>query len=417
MAWSAPVWMRRGLLAVLLAWATLLPGYATGSLPGQCLGSGCGSHGGIRWVRPLSGSWVAESGIVGTVPAAGQAYVSAGPQVAAVSYRMTVHGYDVRTGRALWTTALHGFPAGAAIVSVRSWQQVVTAGVDYPGTADGGTVRDEIVLAGQTGQRLRSYPATAYGGAVAAGDDRTVIVGTRSVTSFDNASGRPVWSRSTGRVPQAWRVQGDRLLVTVAAGGYLGTAPVTALRAINLRTGAERLIRPPHGSFDGAFSAALDGVALFSGSAGLAAYSEATGRLLWHRAGAIPESEDLVSETLYVSSGSGLIGLDPQTGAVVRGATIPAASTVYGVRDGVALGLNTGSGGDAWGYGIGEGRVVWTTPPLPWPHYFVDLSGIGGSADPSSNTVLLAACGKVGAARAPGTRQACLRPELVAIER
>ncbi len=409
--------MRHGLLAILLAWATLVPGYATSSLPGQCLGSGCGSHGGIRWVRPLSGSWVAESGIVGTVPAAGQAYVSAGPQVAAVGYRMTVRGYDVRTGRSLWTTVLHGFPAGAAIVSVRSWQRVVTAGVGYPGAGAGGTVRDEIVLAGQTGQRLRSYPATDYGGAVAADYARTVIVGTRSVTSYDNATGRPVWSRSTGRVPQTWRVQGDRLLVTVAAGGYLSTAPVTALRMINLRIGAERLIRPPHGSFDGAFSAALDGVALFSGSAGLSAYSEATGLLLWRRGGAIPESEDLVSQTLYVSSGSGLIGLDPQTGAAVRGASIPSASTVYGVRDGVALGLDTGSGGDAWGYGIGEGRVVWTTPPLPWPHYFVDLSGVGGSADPSSNTVLLAACGRVGAPTASGTRQACLRPELVAIER
>jgi hypothetical protein len=409
--------MRRGLLAVLLAGATLVPGYATGSLPGRCLGSGCGSQGAIRWMRPLSGSWVAEGGIVGTVPAAGQAYVSAGPQVAAVGYRMTVHGYDVRTGRPLWTAALAGFPAGAAIVSVRSWQQVVTAGVDFPGAGASGTVRDEVVLAGRTGQRLRSYPATAYGGAVAADYARTVIVGSRSVTSYDNASGRTLWSRATGRLPQSWRVQGGSLLVTVAAGGYLGTAPVTALRKINLSTGAERLIRPPHGPFDGALSGALDGVALFSGSAGLTAYSERTGTLLWHRAGAIPEIEDLVGQTLYVSSGNGLIGLDPQTGAAVRGASIPAASAVYGVRDGVALGLDLGSGGDAWGYGIGAGRVVWTTPSLPWPHYFVDLSGVGGSADPWSNTILLAACGRVGSAAASGTGQACLRPELVAIDR
>jgi outer membrane protein assembly factor BamB len=409
--------MRRGLVLVLLAGATLLPGYATGSLPGACLAAGCGSHGVIRWVRPLSGSWVAESGILGTVPAAGQAYVSAGPQVAAVGYRMTVHCYDVGTGRPLWTAVLAGFPAGAAIVSVRSWQRVVTAGVDYTAAGAGRVLRDEVVLAGQTGQRLRSYPATAYGGAVAADYARTVIVGSRSVTSYDNASGRPVWSRATGRQPQAWRVQGGTLLVTVAAGGYLSTAPVTALRKINLRTGVERLIRPPHGSFDGVLSAVLDGVALFSGSAGLTAYSEATGKLLWHRAGAIPESEDLVSQALYVSSGSGLIGLDPQTGAVVRGASIPAASSVYGVRDGVALGLDQGSGGDAWGYAVGEGRVVWTTPSLPWPHYFVDLSGIGGSADPSSNTILLAACGRVGAATVSGTGQACLRPELVAIKR
>jgi hypothetical protein len=409
--------MRRGLVAVLLAWATLLPGYATGSLPGPCLGSGCGSHGVIRWVRPLSGSWVAESSIVGTVPAAGQAYVSAGPQVAAVGYRMTVDGYGIRSGRHLWTRVLAGFPPGAAIVSVRSWQRVVTAGVDYPEAGTGEIERDEVVLVGQTGQRLRSYPATAYGGAVAADYARTVVVGSRSVTSYDNASGRPLWTRTTGRVPQAWRVQGGSLLVTVAADGYLGTAPVTALRKIDLKTGAEQLIRPPGGSFDGTLSVALAGVAVFSGSAGLTAYSEETGKPLWYRAGAVAESEDLVSQTLYVTSGSGLIGLDPRTGAVVKGASIPAAAMVYGVRGGVALGLDQGSGGDAWGYGIGEGRIVWTTPSLPWPHYFVDLSGIGGSADPSSNTVLLAACSRVGAATASGTGQACLRPELVAINR
>ena len=94
-----------------------------------------------------------------------------------------------------------------------------------------------------------------------------------------------------------------------------------------LATGAERLIRPPHGSFDGTLSAALDGVALFSGSAGLSAYSQATGGLLWRRRGAVLQGEDLVRNVLYVSKGSGLTGLNPRTGATVRGTLVPAASS------------------------------------------------------------------------------------------
>jgi outer membrane protein assembly factor BamB len=413
--------VRRGVLAAMLAGATLIPGYASGSASPPCPARGCAPLGAVRWIRRLTGSWVAEGGIAGTVPADGQAYVSAGPQVAAVGYGMNVYGFDSATGRPLWTSPLTGFPAGASIVSVRSWQRVVTAGVDFTDPRTGGTVRNEVVLSGQTGQRLRGYPATAYGGAVAADHSHTVIVGNTSVTSYHNASGKPIWSRSTGPVPQAWRVDDGSLLVTMAAGGYLGTAPVTALRRINLSTGAERLIRPPHGSFGGTLSAALDGVALFSGNGGLSGYSEATGGLLWHRRGAVLQGEDLVSKVLYVSEGSGLTGLNPRTGAVVRGMLVPAASSFYGVRDGVVLGLDQGSGGDAWGYDVAQRRVVWTTPSLPWPHYFVDLSGIGGSADPSSSTVLLAACAAVGApvnaGTTAGSEQVCRRPELVAISR
>jgi outer membrane protein assembly factor BamB len=425
-ALGSSAWLRRGLLAGMLAGATLIPGYASGSPSPPCPARRCPPQGAVRWIRPLSGAWLAEGGIVGTVPAAGQAYVSAGPQVAAVGYGMNVYAFDVQTGRRLWTAPLTGFPAGASIVSVRSWQRVVTAGVEYTDTGDGGTAREELVLSGQTGARLRGYPATAYGGAVAADRARTVIVGNTSVTSYDNATGKPLWSRPTGPVPQAWRVDGGSLLVTVAAGGYLSTAPVTALRRINLTTGAERLIRPAHGSFHGTLSAALDGVALFSGSTGLTAYSEATGELLWRRPGAQPQAEDLVRKILYVSSGTGLTGLNPRTGSVVGPASIPAASSFYGIRSGVALGLDQGSGGDAWGYDLAERRVIWTTPSLPWPHYFVDLSGIGGSADPSSGTILLSACAAVGATVSTGTTagsglagggQVCLRPELVAISR
>jgi outer membrane protein assembly factor BamB len=409
----------------MLVGATLIPGYALSSAAPPCTARRCAPQGAVRWTRPLAGSWLAAGGIAGTVPASGQAYVSAGPQVAAAGYGMNVYAFDAATGRALWTAPLAGFPAGASIVSVRSWQRVVTAGVDFTNPRTGETAREEVVLSGQTGRRMRGYPATAYGGAVAADRARTVIVGNTSVTSYSNASGKRQWSRQTGPVAQAWRVDGGSLLVTVAAGGYLGTAPVTALRRISLATGSERLIRPPHGSFDGTLSAAIDGVVVFSGSGGLSAYSEETGELLWQRPQGVPQGEDLVRKVLYVSSGSGLTGLSPRTGAVVKGTSVPAASSFYGVRAGVALGLDTGSGGDAWGYDVAERRVVWTTPSLPWPHYFVDLSGIGGSADPSSATVLLAACAEVGAAASPGATtnglagsgQVCLRPELVAISR
>lgn len=412
--------LRRGLLAAMLVGATLIPGYALTSAAPSCPVRGCGPQSSIRWIRPLTGSWLAEGGIAGTVPAAGQAYVSAGPQAAAVGYGMSVYAFDAANGRPLWTAPLTGFPAGASIVSVRSWQRVVTAGVDFTDARTGDISRTEVVLAGRTGQRLRGYPATAYGGAVAADHARTVIVGNTAVTSYDNASGKAVWSRPTGPLPQTWRVEDGTLLVAVAAGGYLGSAPVTALRRINLTTGSERMIRPGHGSFAGTLSVALDGVAVFTGSAGLSAYSDVTGGLLWQRHGAVVQGEDLVRNILYVSSGSALTGLNPRTGAVVKGTLVPAASSFYGVRNGVALGLDTGSGGDAWFYSVSERRVVWTTPSLPWPHYFVDLSGIGGSADPSSATVLLAICASVGAAASAGTTangQVCLRPELVAISR
>src|SRR5262249_58914433 len=68
--------------------------------------------------------------------------------------------------------------------------------------------------------------------------------------------------------------------------------------------------------------------------------------------------------------------------------------------------------GEAWGYNVTAGRVTWTAPGLPWPHYFADVSGIGGSAaatgdaatyDPASDdTVVIAACRRLAPA-APAT--------------
>jgi len=412
--WSS-VWTRRALLAAVLIGAAIIPGYANDSATQHCTGPRCGSTGTIRWVQPLTGSWTAESGVAGTVLADGEAYVAAGPQVAVAGYGMNVYSFDVRAGTPLWVTTLTGFPDGAAIVSVRSWPQVVTVGVAFPEAKTGGTGRDEVVLGARSGQRIRAYSAAPYGGAVAAGSARTVIVGDRSVTSYRNATGKPVWSRPTGTVPQAWRVDGRDLYVTVSAAGYLGSAPVTAVRRINLSTGAEKVIRPAGGSFAGTFSAAFDGVLLFGGSADLSAYRAATGKLLWQRAGAVPESEDVTRHTLYVSSGNGLKGLDPRTGTRIKGSVVPASSGLYAVSGGVALGLDQGALGDAWGYAVSQRRVIWTTPPVPWPHYFADLSGLGGSTGPSSGTVLLAACARLGGPATGETGQVCLRPELVAI--
>jgi hypothetical protein len=85
----------------------------------------------------------------------------------------------------------------------------------------------------------------------------------------------------------------------------------------------------------------------------------------------------------------------PQTGRVrstASGSAVDGSAGVYVVRGGVALGLDQGANGDAWGYDIAAQRVTLTSAALPWPHYFVDLSGVGGSADPASNLVVISAC-------------------------
>jgi hypothetical protein len=417
---------------VILAGAAIIPGHATGSASAVCKGGRCGSAGKILWTRLLPGSWTA-SATGGTVLAQGQAYAAAGGQVAAIGFGLTVAAFSLHTGTARWTAALSGLPAGASIESVRAWPGVVTAGVSIPRPRRGRAARTEVVLNASTGTRIRAYPAAEFGGAVAASSAATVIVGSKSVTSYANKTGKVRWRRRTGRVPQAWRVDGRDLYVTVAAGGYLGTAPVTALRQISLRTGAERLIRPRGGPFTGTFtgtlSDAFDGVVFFSGSRGVTAYSGATGRRLWARDGVIPESADEVQGRLYLTKGSKLFGVNPETGDRTGGRVVHGSSGLYGIRGGVALGMDQGPDGVAWGYDVARQRVIWTTPQLPWPHYFVDLSGIGGSAAPANSTVLITTCAQLGASAAassgsggatgsaaqPG--QACTRPELVAIQR
>lgn len=413
---GSAVWARRGILAAVLIGAALIPGRGGSAASSRCAGQHCVQHAGtIRWTRPLPGSWTAQGGALGTVLSSGEAYAAAGGGVAAVGLGVSVAAYRLTSGKPLWTVALVGFQAGASIVSVRAWAGVVTVGVSIPAAPGGADRRTEVVLSAVTGQQLRAYPAAAYGGAVAADRQHAVIVGTSAVTSYSNASGRVLWRIPTGAVDQAWRVAGDDLFITVAKGGYPGAAPVTALRRIDLRTGAQKMLRATGKPFAGTLSGAMGGTVIFSGSAGISAYSGTDGRLLWQRAGVVPEAADTRRLTLYGASGKALIGIDPATGKVVIRAAAPGAAGLYSVSNGVALGLDEGALGDAWGYNLARKRVVWAAKNVPWPHFFVDLSGIGGSVGPSGRTIVLASCAELGTAAASGTAPPCRRPELVAI--
>jgi hypothetical protein len=187
---------------------------------------------------------------------------------------------------------------------------------------------------------------------------------------------------------------------------------VTALRVIDLATGTQQLLSSPLGRpFSGTLAMAADGAVLFASPSGMTAYSGSTGGVLWAKPDAVPEGTDpeagLVDLTL---PGGALAGVDPQTGTVR--ASVPAsaaAAGLYVVRDGVALGLNTGANGTAWEYDMAKGQVTWTSPALPWPHFYSDLSGLGGSAAVSGDMVVVTACLRL--ASSPGM---CDDPELVA---
>ena len=418
------VWVRRLSFAAVLVVAAFTPG---GPVPGgfaaQCQTIQCQSAGTVRWIRSLPGSWVVQNGMTGTVPAQGQAYAALGSGVAAVGLGMTVSAYADGSGQPLWTAGLTGFQPGAAIISVRVWPGVVTVGVALPAVAGTGSragpVRDEVVLRAATGRLLRVYPAAQFGGAVTASAARTVIVGQRSVTSYANHTGKVIWSRATGPVPQPWQVDGNHLYMAVAAGGQLG-ATVAALHRIDLNTGAEREVRPRGQAFTGTLSLAFSGAVLFADASAVRAYGETTGRLLWRFPGALADAVDAVAGRLYLLSGNTLIEVDPGTGrtlAHVAGAAAASSSGLYAVRNGDVLGIDHGAVGKAWGYDVAAQQVLWTSRPLPWPHYFVDLSGIGGSAPPGQDAVLLAICGQVGTEPAGTTSTPCTKPELTVLNR
>jgi hypothetical protein len=443
---------RRWVLAVVLVGVALVP-YPTlgaiGAPPAASCRLGCraGSVPGmVSWTAPLSGAWDVVAGLTGTTPASGLAYTSVGDGVVAVGTGLSVTGYSASTGQQRWQLTLTGFAAGSAIVSVRTWPGEVTAGVSYPAAKGHAAGRTEVVISDPAGLVTGRYPAAAFGGAVAGSAQDTVVVGPDAVTSYDNTTGRVRWQRPTGSVTQAWRTDGSYLFMTMAAGGVLGSAPVTALRKIDMATGTELTVTPLEAlSFRGTLSAAFDDVLLFTSAARVTAYSGTSGAELWTIGGAVPEGTDPARHRIYLTRGSNIIGVDPQTGritATASGSAVDGSAGVYVVRNGVALGLDQGANGDAWGYALAAQRVTVASAGLPWPHYFVDLSGIGGSADPASRMVVIAACSQLApssltqpgspSASAPASStssptptvspsaaanagQPCLKPELVAL--
>lgn len=402
-AGSSP-WLRRGVLVAALLGVAFMP-YSSSGGPAVASQAGChaGCHTGeqnmLRWTRPLPGSWNVLPGLSGTVPVSGLAYTAAGNGVVALGAGMTVYAYAASTGRPLWQDPLAGFPAGTAIVSVRIWPGEVTVGVSYQNR------RTEVVIATSTGVVTGEYPAARFGGAVAGSAKFTVIVGNTAVTSYDNATRHVRWQRSTGQVTQGWQTDGKYLYVAESVGGILGSAPVTAVRRIDTGTGTPQQILPAEpidgalyqgaAAFSGTLAAAFRGVLLFSAASGVTAYSGTTGERLWSMAGAVPEGADPQQGRFYLTRGSSLVAVSPLTGRIR--ATAPIGG-LYAVRGGVALGLDPGADGDAWGYSLAAQRVAITVPALAWPHYFVDVSGIGGSADLGSDLVVIATCAKVGPA-------------------
>ena len=401
MARRSFTWARRGVLAATLLAVALVPYPVIGSAsvpsarPCRVNCRQTGTAGKVLWTRKLPGTWTASSGLTGTVPVSGQAYAAVGNGVAVVGLRMSLRVYNSGTGKPRWQANLRGFPAGSAIVSVRVWPGAVTAGVTY---GAGGSRRAEIVFNSATGKEYRWYPAAPFGGAVSASAKTTVVVGPGAVTAYDNASGRVRWSRPTGSAGQAWQVDGPDLYVTVAADGYLGTQPVTALRRIDMTTGQETIVRPSVPSFPGTLSGVVDNVVLFSSATGVTAYDGLTGLRIWSLAGVVPEGTDAAQGRFDLTQGTSLLEVGPLTGHIVARATgsaVAGSAGMFAVRDGVALGLDQGASGEAWGYDVSAQRVIWTASGLPWPHYFVDASGIGGSVEPGGATVVVAACGQL----------------------
>ncbi len=399
---SSP-WLRRAALAAALLGVAFMP-YS--SQAGSAVVAADSCHRAcraaqqvnmLRWSQPLPGSWDVLPGLSGTVPDDGLAYASAGDGVVALGDDMTVYAYSASDGKQLWQDPLSGFPVGAVIVSVRTWPGEVTVGVSYQGR------RTEVVISDATGAQTGQYQAAPFGGAVAGSVTSTVIVARTSVISYDNANGHIRWQRQTGQVAQGWQTDGQYLYVAESAGGYLGSSPVTALRRIDMTTGAEQEILPAEvaggvslegtEAFDGTLVAAFDDVVLFSAAAGVTAYSGITGARLWSQPGALAEGADPRQDRFYLTRASTLIAVRPKSGKITASAP---SGGLYVVRDGVALGLDQGANGDAWGFYLAGQRVTMTAPSLGWPHYFVDLSGIGGSADSGSDLVVIAACAQTG---------------------
>ena len=391
----APAWLPRAVLVGVLLVVAVVPlaGSVAGPQVAACQGTACRQvTNPQRWAIPLTGAWAVGRGLAGTFPVSGQAYVAADDGVAVLADGLAVSAYQLANGAALWQITLGGFKPGSTVMSVRAWPGVVTVGVTNPA----GTARTEVVIDSVTGVPLRRYPAALFGGAVAASAAATTVIGTSSVTRYDNGTGKVRWRRQAD-ARQAWRADGAALYLTESSGGYLHGAAVTGLRVIDLDSGTERTLTSPFADpFTGSLAEVASNVVIFTSADGVIAYSGITGGMLWSMRGVVPEGTDPAEGLAYFTSASGaLLGVDPATGKVrrsVSGSTAPGGGGMYVVRGGVALGLDSGANGDAWGYSLAAGRVTWTAPGLPWPHYFADVSGIGGSAAWSGDIVVITAC-------------------------
>jgi hypothetical protein len=150
-------------------------------------------------------------------------------------------------------------------------------------------------------------------------------------------------------------------------------------------------------------------------------YSVANGRLTAQVPGAVAEGRDPVQGVLYANVAGALTGIDPGTGRILPAQPGTVPDGVYGVRKGVALGLDAGAGGAAWGYSVAQRHTIWTAKSLPWPHYFAETSGLEGNVDPASGTVLLVTCEATGqpvrGTVVGGGGKICLKPRLAATAR
>jgi hypothetical protein len=395
---------------VVLIGAVVIPSRAVSQQARHCEGPRCKAHGSILWTAGLTGSWLAEAGVTGTVPSLEAAYAAYGGGLAALGAGLEVTAFQLRTGTWMWQTALTGVPDGSVIVGVRAFAGVIAVGVQPP--AGEAPERDEVMLSAATGRQIRIYPAAAYGGAIASDGSSTVVVGPSAVTAYADSTGSVLWSRATGPPGQTWRVSG-RYAYVAQAGSPAG---VPLVRRIALASGAVQVLRPSTGGvYPGTLTAVVDGVMLFSQGGGMYAYSGETGGLVWQRGSSVLELADASSGTVYLSSGNVLSGVDVHSGTPLSHAMLSVAGSLYWVSGGVALGLDQNALGDAWGYDLVSHRVMWTSAALPWPHFFVDLAGLGGSASPAGDIVLLASCAQVGATSATATGPACVRPELAAV--
>ena len=464
MARGPAMWVRRGLLAAVLIGVAIIPGRASSVGAQRCTGLHCKAPGSILWTRALPGSWVVQPGVSGTVTSQSPAYAASGGGLAVVAAGTSVTAFAATTGVSLWQVEiadLAGIPAGSVITGVRAFDGVVAVGVEPAATTSAATAgsagkirsagtgqagsrhragtgsagkhrtaaartlaaarrsflasgRYEVILSAATGVLIRSYPASPYGGAIAADRSSAVIVGSQTVTAYSNSTGQVLWSRATGPVGESWRVSGQYVYVSVTAAG--DAAQVTALRRISLRTGEERIVRPEAAAFTGDLTSVIGDVALFSGANGVWAYDAQTGKRRWNIPSAVLELTDAGRGIVYLAVGNRLDSVEAaSTGDVLSHAASSVAGSLYSVTDGVALGLDQNALGEAWGYSLATRKIVWTSAGLPWPHYFIDPAGLGGSISADGGVLLLASCGEVGPAASATAAPSCLRPELSAV--